>query len=61
MTKTPRLLLIDVDRDYYCAFSDWASEQGLEVIVCDRQTVVATRFRGRAHVGTAASRPDGPL
>jgi DNA-binding NtrC family response regulator len=39
MTKTPRILLIDVS-DHYCdAFSDWAAEQGVEVVVCDRQTV----------------------
>jgi DNA-binding NtrC family response regulator len=39
MKKTPRLLLIDVSRDYYGAFADWAAEQGVEVVVCDRQTI----------------------
>jgi DNA-binding NtrC family response regulator len=39
MKTTPRLLLIDVSHHYYGAFSDWAAEQGVEVVVCDRQTV----------------------
>jgi DNA-binding NtrC family response regulator len=39
MKKTPRLLLIDVSHDYYGAFADWAAEQGVEVVACDRQTV----------------------
>jgi DNA-binding NtrC family response regulator len=39
MKTTPRLLLIDVSHQYYGAFADWAAEQGVEVVVCDRQTV----------------------
>jgi len=39
MKTPPRLLLIDVSQHYYGAFSDWAAEQGVEVVVCDRQTI----------------------
>ena len=39
MKTPPRLLLIDVSQHYYGAFSDWAAEEGVEVVVCDRQTV----------------------
>jgi len=39
MKTIPRLLLIDVSHHYYGAFADWAAEQGVEVVVCDRQTV----------------------
>ena len=39
MKTTSRLLLIDVSHHYYGAFADWAAEQGVEVVVCDRQTV----------------------
>ena len=39
MKTTPRLLLIDVSSHYYDAFADWAAEQGVEVVACDRQTV----------------------
>jgi len=35
----PRLLLIDVSHRYYSAFARWASEAGVEVVVCDRETV----------------------
>ena len=41
MKKTPRLLLIDVSHDYYGAFADWAADQGVEIVVCDRQSVGA--------------------
>jgi len=39
MTTPPRLLLIDVSEHYYGAFADWAAEQGVEIVVCDRQTI----------------------
>jgi DNA-binding NtrC family response regulator len=39
MKTTSRLLLIDVSHHYYDAFADWAAEQGVEVVVCDRHTV----------------------
>jgi len=39
MKTTPRLLLIDVSHHYYGVFADWAAEQGIEVVVCDRPTV----------------------
>jgi len=39
MKTSPRLLLIDVSHHYYGAFADWAAEQGVEVVVCDRHTV----------------------
>ena len=39
MKTPPRLLLIDVSHHYYGAFADWASERGVEVVVCDRRTV----------------------
>ncbi len=39
MKTTPRLLLIDVSSHYYDAFADWAAEQGVAVVACDRQTV----------------------
>jgi len=39
MKTASRLLLIDVSHHYYGAFADWAAEQGVEVVVCDRQTV----------------------
>ena len=39
MKTPPRLLLIDVSSHYYNAFEGWAAEQGVEVVVCDRQTV----------------------
>jgi DNA-binding NtrC family response regulator len=41
MKTIPRLLLIDVSHHYYGAFADWAAEQGVEVVVCDRQTVAS--------------------
>ncbi len=39
MKTTPRLLLIDVSTHYYDAFANWAAEQGVEVVVCDRHTI----------------------
>jgi DNA-binding NtrC family response regulator len=39
MKPASRLLLIDVSHQYYSAFADWAAEQGVEIVVCDREAV----------------------
>jgi two-component system response regulator HydG len=39
MKTIPRLLLIDVSSHYCEAFADWAVDQGVEIVVCDPQTI----------------------
>jgi DNA-binding NtrC family response regulator len=39
MKTIPRLLLIDVSSHYCEAFANWAVDQGVEVVVCDPNTV----------------------